>query len=177
MRINDHRNLEVRYPEPVDRKQVEDFMKNVAKPADEKAGYKMVRFTWVHTGGPMNMGIFIGELDSLADLERVDTVKEIQETGAEFGRRFPDTEATRRILQVIEWSGRASHGIDLLLQEWQRKRGPARLARIKLDDLTDRAGRVKKKGEEEMRYKKLLAIILLSLSSCFVSGAGYGKVQ
>lgn len=28
-----------------------------------------------------------------------------------------------------------------------------------------------------MRYRKLLAIILLSLSFCFVSGAGYGKVQ
>jgi len=77
-------------------------MKNVAKPADEKAGYKMQRFAWVHTGGPMNMGIFIGELDSLADIERVWTVKEIQEATEEFGRRFPGVEVTRRILQVIE---------------------------------------------------------------------------
>jgi len=51
----------------------------------------------------MNMGILIGELDSLADLERVDTVKEIQEATAEFRRRFPDTEVTRtKILEVIE---------------------------------------------------------------------------
>ena len=28
-----------------------------------------------------------------------------------------------------------------------------------------------------MRYKKLLAIVLLSLSFCFVSGVGYGEVQ
>lgn len=62
----------------------------------------MIRVTWVHTGGPMNMGIVIGELDGLAHLERVWAVKELQEAGAEFGQRFPDAEVTRRILEVIE---------------------------------------------------------------------------
>ena len=94
---------EARYPTSVDREQVEDWVNNVAKPAHEKAGYKMVRYAWLHTGGPRNMGMLIGELDSFADIARVRTVKEMQESGAEFGRRFPGTELTRtRILQVIE---------------------------------------------------------------------------
>ena len=95
--------LEARFPASVDRKQVEDWVNNVSKPADEKAGYKMIRYAWTHIGGPMNMGIFIGELDSLADMERVWTVKEIQETTAEFRHRFPNAEVTRsKILEVIE---------------------------------------------------------------------------
>ena len=87
----------------MDKKKVEDFFNNVGKPAYKKAGYKTLRVTWVHTGGPMNMGILIGELDSLADLERVDTVKEMQKAVAEFCRRFPNVEVTRtKILEVIE---------------------------------------------------------------------------
>ena len=94
---------EVRFPTPVDRKQVEDWVNNVHKPAGEKAGCKMTRFGWTHTGGPMNMLIGIRELDSLADIERVGTVKEMQESGAEWGRRFPNAEVTRsKILEVIE---------------------------------------------------------------------------
>lgn len=95
--------VEARFPTPVDRKQVEDFVNNVSKPADEKAGFKMIRYAWTHTGGPTNVGIFIGELDSLADIERLETVKEMQEEAAEWGRRFPNVEMTRtKILEVIE---------------------------------------------------------------------------
>jgi len=94
--------LEHRFVASVDREQVEEFMNNVARPAWEKAGYKMIRFAWVQTGRPMKVGIVIGELDSFADLERVCTVKEMQECAAEFGRRFPDTEVTRRMLEVVE---------------------------------------------------------------------------
>ncbi len=36
-------------------------------------------------------------------------------------------------------------------------------------------GRSRKKGER-MKNKKLVAIVLLSLSFCFVSGVGYGKI-
>ena len=93
---------EARFPTSVDRKQVDDFANNVAKPACEKAGYKMIRFAWMQIGGPTNMGIFIGELDSLADLERMWTVKEMQEYTTEFRRRFPNVEMTRRILEVVE---------------------------------------------------------------------------
>ena len=94
---------EHRFPTPVDRKQVEDWVNNVAKPAWEKAGAKMVRAAWIHTGGPMNTLIGIAELDSFADIERVWTVKELQECAAEFGRRFPNVEVTRsQILEVIE---------------------------------------------------------------------------
>ncbi|GAH90069.1 unnamed protein product [marine sediment metagenome] len=94
---------EHRFPSPIDRKQVEDFFNNVARPACEKAGYKMIRFTWTHTGGPMNTLIGIAELDSFADIERVWTVKEMQELAAEWGRRFPTAEGGRtKILEVIE---------------------------------------------------------------------------
>lgn len=93
--------LEHRFVASVNREQVEDFVNNVARPAWEKAGYKMIRFAWVQTGGPMKVGIVIGELDSLADIERVCKVKEMQESAAEFGRRFPDTEVTRRIMEVV----------------------------------------------------------------------------
>ncbi len=94
---------ENRFPEPVDRKQVEDFLNNVHKPAAEKAGYKMIRYTWTHTGGLGNTLIGIGELDSFADIERVWTVKEMQEAEAEWERRFPNAEGGRsKILEVIE---------------------------------------------------------------------------
>ena len=94
---------EGRFLTSVDRKQVEDHVNNVAKPACEKAGYKMVRYAWVHTDGPVNTLIAIGELDSLADIERVWTVKEFQEATAEFNRRFPNAKGARsKILEVIE---------------------------------------------------------------------------
>ncbi len=87
--------LEHRFPASVDKEQVEDFINNIGRPACEKAGYKTIRFAWTHIGGPMNMGIFIGELDSLADMERVRTVKKMQEAVAEFERRFPKVEVAR----------------------------------------------------------------------------------
>ncbi len=91
--------LEVKFPAPFDREQVEDWVNNVAKPADEKAGCKMSRYTWTHTGGPMNILTCITEFDSLAGLERV--YKE-QKYGAEFSRRFPNAEGSRsKILEVI----------------------------------------------------------------------------
>ncbi|TKJ46876.1 hypothetical protein CEE34_06595 [Candidatus Aerophobetes bacterium Ae_b3a] len=94
---------EGRFPTPVDRKQVEDFINNVAKPAYDKAGCKMIRFAWTHTGGPMDVLTVIVELDSFADIERVWTVKEMQEFVAESGRRFPTAEWGRtKILEVIE---------------------------------------------------------------------------
>ncbi|GAG56723.1 unnamed protein product [marine sediment metagenome] len=94
---------EGRFPSPVDRKQVEDFINNVAKPAREKAGCKMVRWAWTHTGEPMDVLTVIVELDSFADIERVWTVKEMQELAAEWGRRFPNAEGGRtKILEVIE---------------------------------------------------------------------------
>ena len=95
--------LEARFPEPFDRKQVEDWVNNVAKPADEKVGCKMSRYAWTHTGGPMNVLTIITEFESLADLERVWTGKEFQEGAAEWGRRFPTAEWGRtKILEVIE---------------------------------------------------------------------------
>ncbi|TKJ46881.1 hypothetical protein CEE34_06620 [Candidatus Aerophobetes bacterium Ae_b3a] len=94
---------ENRFPEPFDRKQVEDFFNNVWKPAQEKAGYKMIRYTWTHTGGLGNTLIGIVELDSFADIERVWTVKEMEEAAEEFDRRFPNAEGGRtKILEVIE---------------------------------------------------------------------------
>ncbi len=94
---------EHRFLTPVDKKQVEDFTNNVWKPACEKAGYKMLRNAWTHTGGPMNILTTIAELDSLADIERVWTVKEMQEAAAKFWRRFPNMEGARsKILNVIE---------------------------------------------------------------------------
>lgn len=94
---------EGRFPSLVDRKQVEDHVNNIAKPACEKAGYKMVRYAWVHTDGPGNTLIAIGELETLADVERVGTVKEYQEANEEFDRRFPDAKTVRsKILHVIE---------------------------------------------------------------------------
>jgi len=95
--------FEHRFPTPVDRKQVEDFVNNVARPAWEKAGAKMLRPAWIHTGGPTNTLIGIAELDSFADIPRVWTVKELQESAAEWGRQFPNAEVTRsKILEVIE---------------------------------------------------------------------------
>jgi len=94
---------EIRFPTPVDKKQVEDFLNNVQKPADEKAGCKMIRFAWTHTGGPMNILTIIVEWDSFADIERVWTVKEMEEAAKEWGRRFPNVEGGRsKILEVIE---------------------------------------------------------------------------
>jgi len=54
--------LEARFPEPFDRKQVEDWVNNVAQPADQKAGCKMIRSAWTHTGGPMKYPALKGEV-------------------------------------------------------------------------------------------------------------------
>ena len=94
---------EIRFPAPVDKEKVEDFLNNVCKPANEKAGYKMTRWAWTNTGGPMDVLTFIGELDSFADIERVWTVKEMKELAAEWERRYPNAEGGRiKILEVIE---------------------------------------------------------------------------
>ncbi|GAH90068.1 unnamed protein product [marine sediment metagenome] len=93
---------ETRFPPSVDRNQVEDFVNNVWKPAGEKAGYKMIRWTWMHTGQPVEELVVIGELESLADVDKVWTIKEMQEAAAEWGRRFPNAEGGRtKILEVI----------------------------------------------------------------------------
>ncbi len=94
--------LEIRYPPGVDKAELKSFWNSVYKPACKKVGYKMFRSCWIYTGGPMNMEIFIGELDSLADLQRVETAKEMQEAQAEWQRRFPGAEVTQKILQVVQ---------------------------------------------------------------------------
>jgi len=93
---------EGKYPCPVDKEQVEDCIKNVVIPTRTKAGYKNQCFAWMSIGGPTNLGILIGEIESLADIERVATLPEMEKAGEEFFERFPDVELTRRILEVVE---------------------------------------------------------------------------
>ena len=93
---------EGRYPHSIDKKEVDDFFKNVMRPALEKGGQKRPRFGWMSIGGPTNLGILIGELESLTDIERAWSIKELQEASEEFDRRFRGVEVTKRILEIVE---------------------------------------------------------------------------
>jgi len=93
---------EGRYPHTIDKKEVDDFFKNVVRPALEKGGYKRLRFGWMSIGGPTNLGILTGELESLADIDRAWSIKELPEASEEFDRRFRGVEVTKRILEIVE---------------------------------------------------------------------------
>lgn len=92
---------EYKFPNSVDREFTEHFGKHVVAPACEKAGFKMIRFGWLRNGEGMNVGIFIGEMDSLDELEKYWESKEHQQLEKEIARLFPEIEAKVRIVEVI----------------------------------------------------------------------------
>lgn len=93
---------EYKFPDSVDREKVEEFARNVVRPACKKAGFKGIRFGWVVGEEEKYLGIFIGEMDSLEDLATYQQSVEHQEFHEEVAELFPGVEEKVRIVQVIE---------------------------------------------------------------------------
>jgi len=94
--------VEYKIPGSVDKDEVEEFVEDIVIPNSEKAGFKNIRVGWVVGEEEENIGIFIGEMDSLEELETYRDSEEHKKFHEEVEKRFPGIEEKGRIVEVIE---------------------------------------------------------------------------
>jgi len=93
---------EHKIPGSVSREEVEEFVRNTVIPVSEKAGFKNIRVGWVLNEEGENLGIFIGEMDSLEELKAYRDSEAHQKFHEEVEKRFPGIEEKVKIVEVIE---------------------------------------------------------------------------
>ena len=89
-------------PESTDKVTTESWIRTIANPAMEKAGYTMVRWCWVDKPDGSPILLSFGEHESQESLKQVWGRKEMQAAREQFYALFPEAKVSRRTMQVIE---------------------------------------------------------------------------